>query len=254
MPLSEIEMALRSARSYSLATASLTIGMPPSISELLGERIVTRLRAELPSVALRIVEADSTRLAADLARRLIDAAVLVSVIPEQRVSRAPVLEEPLHLVVAPGSPCSGERRVPLRRLEELPLILPPGPSGLRINLERAAETAGIKISPAMEVDSLELTKRLVEQGAGCAILAQRVFRTEAERATLVGVPIENPGLAQPVLWAVKPDWRLPRAVYNDLERVVIEEWYEAVNSGQWPGKWLFDFKLLSIPFARVVRD
>lgn len=253
LPLSEIETALRSARSYSTQIkASLTIGMPPSISELFGQRVIARLRTELPNIALRIVEQDSSKLALDLSRRLIDTAVLVSVIPEQRVSRAQVLAEPLMLVGAPTSPVLAERTVPVQRLEDVPLILPSGPSGLRINLERAAEAAGIKIAPVMEVDSIELTKRLVADGTACAILPERAFRQEAARGDLAGIPVVEPRLTQPVLWAVRPDWRLPRAVYNAVERVVIEEWYDAVTSGAWPAEWVFDFSILSIPFAKPI--
>ena len=251
LPLSEIETALRSARSYSTQVkASLTIGMPPSISEFFGGRLVTRLRDELPNIALRIVEEDSSKLAFDLSRRVIDTAVLVSIVPEQRVSRVQVLSEPLLLVGAPDAPAVRQAAVPFRSLEGLPLILPSGSSGVRINLGRAAEAAAVKIAPVMEVDSIELTKRLVQQGHAYTILPQRAFRAEAEQAILTGVPILEPKLTQPVLWAVKPDWRLPRAVYNELERVVFEEWYDAVTSGEWPAEWVFDFSVLSIPFAR----
>ena len=52
-----------------------------------------------------------------------------------------------------------------------------------------------------------------------------------------------------MLWAVKPDWRLPRALYNELERIVIEEWHDAVITDQWRADWVFDFGLLSIPYA-----
>jgi LysR family transcriptional regulator, nitrogen assimilation regulatory protein len=250
LPLSEIETALRSARSYSThVKASLTIGMPPSISELFGKRLVTRLRDELPNIALRIVEDDSSKLAFDLSRRLIDTAVLVSVVPEQRVSRAQVLSEPLMLVGAADAPAVREG-VLLRNLEELPLILPSASSGVRINLSRAAEAAAVKIAPVMEVDSIELTKRLVQQGDLYTILPTRAFSAEVERGVLAGVPILEPRLTQPVFWAVKPDWRLPRAIYNELERVVIEEWYDAVNSGEWAAEWVFDFAILSIPFTR----
>jgi DNA-binding transcriptional LysR family regulator len=250
LPLGEIETALRGARSYAThVKASLTIGMPPAISDLFGGRLVTRLHRELPNIALRIVEEDSTRLASNLSRRMVDAAVLVSVIPDQRVSRVQVLREPMMLVGAPASPMLERGSVPLHRLGELPLILPSGPSGLRINLERAAEGAGIRIAPLMEVDSMELTKRLVGQGVGYAVLPQRTFRREAEQGTLVGVPIMEPELTQPILWAVKPDWRLPRSIYAELERVVIEEWHAMVTSGAWPAEWVFDFNILQIPFC-----
>jgi LysR family nitrogen assimilation transcriptional regulator len=142
--------------------------------------------------------------------------------------------------------------IPIRRLQDLPLILPSGPSGLRITLERAAEEAAIKITPAMEIDSIELTKRLVAEGLHYTILPERTFRGEAERGELIGIPLVDPGLNQPVLWAVKPDWRLSRAVYNELERVVFEEWYEAVISDEWRADWVFDFDILSIPFARKI--
>jgi LysR family transcriptional regulator, nitrogen assimilation regulatory protein len=250
LPLSEIETALRSARSYAThVKASLTIGMPPAISELFGARLIGRLAQDLPNIALRIVEEDSSKLSFDLSRRLVDAAILVSVVPEQRVSRAPVVSEPLMLVGAPDAMVLQQEHIVLRALEALPLVLPPEPSGLRINLGRAAEAAAIRVAPVMEVDSIELTKQILRQRECYTILPRRAFRAEAEQGLLAGVPIVEPALAQPVLWAVKPDWRLPRAVYNQLEKVLIEEWHEAVTSGEWPADWIFDFAILSIPFT-----
>jgi len=247
-PLGEIETALRSAQTYpTQVRASLTIGMPPSISALFGGRLVGRLREALPNIALRIVEEDSSKLALALVRRSIDAAVLVAVVPDQRVSRTQVLSEPLMLVGAPGA--FGEATISMRQIGTLPLVLPPLPSGLRITLERAAEAAGIKIAPVMEVDSIELTKQLVAETPNFTILPARNYRNEASRGLLVGIPILEPKLVQPVLWAVKPDWRLPRAVYNQLEKVVIEEWYYSVQSDEWPGEWVFDFGVLSLPFV-----
>jgi LysR family nitrogen assimilation transcriptional regulator len=247
-PLSEIETALRGAQSYATRVrASLTIGLPPSISMLLGGRLIGRLDEALPNVALRIVEEDSSKLAFALARRSIDAAVLVSIVPDQRVSRTQVLSEPLMLVGASGA--IDKATVPLQRLEVLPLVLPPLPSGLRITLQRAAEAAGIKIAPVMEVDSIELTKQLVAETPVFTILPARNFRIEAARGLLAGTAIVDPSLVQPVYWAVKPDWRLPRAVYNKLENVVIEEWHALVMSGDWPADWVLDFGVLSLPFA-----
>lgn len=253
LPLSEVETALRSARSFSgQIKASLTLGMPPAISELFGPRLVTRLRKELPNIALRVVEEDSTKLAFELSRRLVDTAILVSTIPEQRVSRTQVLSEPLMLVGAGNAAVLQHDAVLFRDIEGIPLVLPSAPSGVRINLERAAEAAGLKIAPALEVDSIELTKQIVQQGDAFTILPERAFRDEERRGVLTGVPIAEPNLTQPVLWAVKPDWRLPRTVYNELERVVFEEWYDAVTGGEWSAEWVFDFSILSIPFARSV--
>jgi DNA-binding transcriptional LysR family regulator len=212
-PLGEIETALRNARSYSTnIKASLTIGMPQGISTLFGGRLVARLRSELPNIAIRIVEEDSSKLASSLSRRLIDVAVLVSIIPDQRVSRAQVLSERLWLVGGAKAKLAGNEPYPVRKLEKLPLVLPPAPSGLRINLERAAETAGIKISAAVEADSTGLIKQLVRQEDLYTILPERDFREEIGLGSLRGWPLVEPELLQPVLWSVKPDWRHPRAL------------------------------------------
>jgi DNA-binding transcriptional LysR family regulator len=252
-PLTEIEAALRSVRSFSThVSASLTMGLPPSVSTLIGGRLVDRMRRELPNIALRIVEADSSKLAADLARRLIDTAILVSVVPEQRVSRAPVLSEPLYLVGTPEACAPYASQVQPRALEQAPLILPSEQSGVRINLSRYAETVGIKIVPAMEIDSVELTKQLLAGSAYCTILPERCMRDDVAKGVLAKLPIVDPPLTQEVFWAVKPDWRHPRVVYNELERIVFDEWYEAVTSGDWPAEWVFDFSVLSIPFRRSI--
>jgi len=131
--------------------------------------------------------------------------------------------------------------------------LPTSPSGSRINLERAAETAGLKIAPELEVDSIALTKQLVSRGGAFTILPARALRDEIDAGHLASAPIVDPTLSQPVYWAVKPDWRLPRPVYNELERIVIEEWYASVTTGEWPAEGVFDFSLLSIPFAGKVQ-
>jgi hypothetical protein len=38
---------------------------------------------------------------------------------------------------------------------------------------------------------------------------------------------------------------VPRSTYNEVERVIFEEWSAVVESGEWPAEWLFDRRLLS---------
>jgi hypothetical protein len=130
------------------------------------------------------------------------------------------------------------------------MIMPSSYSGLHIELSRAAANAGVKLTPAIEMESVEIAKQLVRKHGLYILMPERNFREEAKRNELVGIPVIDPSIAMPVFWGVKPDWRLPRALYNELERVVFEEWHDAVVSGEWPADWVFDFNLLSIPFRR----
>ena len=258
-PLKDIEAAINAASSCpGRAVASLILGLPPVASKMLGGRVVRRFQAELPDIALRIVEDDSSSLAAALARRTLDAAVLISFVPEQRVSQAEVMTEPLLLVGSPDALKKLDCPVRFADLVDLALILPCVHSGSRMNLDHVAETAGVKIAPTMVMDSLDVTKTLVRHGEFLTVLPASAFQAEAAQGQLLGLPISEPTPSQRVLWAVKPDWRLPRVVYNQLEKIVIEEWFELVERQAWPGEWTFNSALMSTPFSprqsRISRD
>jgi DNA-binding transcriptional LysR family regulator len=253
-PLQRIDIALRNVRSYSTRVeAALTLGLPPVIAQFLGPRLVGRLQRELPNLRLRIAEGDSGRLAEELARGLVDIAMLVGVAPDNKVFHAEVLKEQLSLVGPPDCPLAGREAVSFAELQELPLILPGTEAGLRTGLTKAAAAANVKIEPVLEIDSIELAKQAVKTGAGYTILPPLAFRSEAGRGELIGFPIVDPELDQGVLWAVQPHWRVPRSTYNQVERVVYEEWFAAVSSGEWPARWELDLSRLSLPIRRNQR-
>ena len=248
-PLGEIETALKSAATYTKQIkATVTMGFPPQLPALIGQRIVSRLQAELPNIALRIFEENSGNLASGLSRRVLDVAFLVTTIPEQRVSWTRILSEPLFLVGAPSPASPKGKSIRFNQLKDLPLVLPSAPAGLRILLEQAAAIAGTKITPVMEVHSPELTKQLVGVGDLYTLLPQRGFQSELKDGSLRCWSIVDPAVAQSVMWAVKPDLQLPRAVFDELERIVIEEAYDAVSGGEWPANWEYDFSRLSTSF------
>lgn len=250
-PLRLIDIALRNVRSYSVRIeASLTLGLPPVVAPVIGPRVVGRLQRELPNLRLRIAEGDSGKLAEDLARGLVDIALLVGVVPDSKVFHAEVISEQLLLVGRPDSPLASRKAIQFSALQNLRLILSGTQAGLRTRLTKVAAAQDAKIDAALEIDSIELAKQAVKAGAGYTILPPLAFKQEAERGDLVGIPIVEPELEQPVLWAVQPHWRVPRSLYNEVERVVYEEWFAAVASGEWPATWLLDLARLSLPIRR----
>jgi DNA-binding transcriptional LysR family regulator len=221
------------------------MGLSPPVAQLLGPRLFLRLARELPNLKLRFVESDSTSLAADLLRGVVDIAILTGVTPDDRVFCSEVLREPLMLVGAPGSALAGREAVTFEELAQFPLILPSQPDGLPIQLEKLAARVDAKIAAVSEVDSIGLAKDVVRAGAGYTILSPLAFRDEVARGELIAVRITEPDLDRSVLYAVQPLWRVPRSTYNEVERVIFEEWSAVVTSGEWPAEWLFDERLLS---------
>lgn len=245
-PLRQMDLALKNVRSFGARVdVSFTMGLPPGIAQLLGPRLFLRLARELPNLKLRFVEADSASLATDLLRGLVDIAILAGVTPDDRVFRREVLREPLLLVGAAASPLAQRDSVAFAELEHFPLILPAQPDGLPTQLEKLAARTGAKLTVASEVDSIALARHVVAAGAGYTILPPLACRDGVARGELAAVPVTDPDLDRSVLYAVQPLWRVPRSTYDEVERVLFEEWTEAVASGAWPAQWLFDHRLLS---------
>jgi DNA-binding transcriptional LysR family regulator len=245
-PLRQLDLALTNVRSYAARVdIAFTMGLPPPVAQLLGPRLFLRLGRELPNLKLRFVEQDSAGLAADLLRGVVDIAILAGVTPDDRVFSSEVLREPLLLVGGAGSALAGRASVAFPELHAFPLILPSQPDGLPTQLEKLAARTGSKIVIASEVDSIGLAKDVVRAGAGYTILPLLAFAAEAGRGELIGVPVTDPELDRLILYAVQPHWRVPRSTYNEVERVIFEEWSTLVESGAWPAEWLFDYRLLS---------
>src|SRR5579864_2515722 len=85
-PIDLVHIALHNVRSFATRVeASLVLGLPPEIAPILGTRLIGRLRHDLPNLGLKVVNSDSATLAADLARGLIDIALLVATVPVEKI-------------------------------------------------------------------------------------------------------------------------------------------------------------------------
>jgi DNA-binding transcriptional LysR family regulator len=246
-PLQQVNNVLRNVRCNSARTeSSLVLGLSPVIAQVLGPRVVRRLQKDLPKLRLKIAEGDSETLAAELARGLVDIALLIGTFPAEKVHHAEVIRETLLLVVPPGSELARRESVALRELPDLPLILPSAEASLRTQLAKLELSLEITLNIALEIDSVELRKQAVRANLGFAILPPVAFKAEMERLELVGVPIVDPELTQVVRWAVRPLWRAPRSTYDQVELAIYEEWFSAVSGGEWPARWLIDLNRISL--------
>ena len=68
-----------------------------------------------------------------------------------------------------------------RRSRELPLVLPPEPNPLRIEVDRAAEAAGITLDVPVEVEGIRLIADLVVAGDYASILPETAIPPELEQ-------------------------------------------------------------------------
>lgn len=240
-PLELLHVALGNVRHHSMPVeASLVLGLPPEIAPVFGPRILGRLQRDLPALKLRIAQNDSARLAADLARGVVDIAIIVGIFPAEKVFHSEVMSEPLFLVAKAGSALADRASIKFKDLADLPLIVPGAHAGIRTKLAKTELVSGITLEIALEIDSADLAKEAARAGLGYAILPPVAFKAEADRGELVGIPIVEPEIEQIVRFSVRPLWRVTRATFDQVEHAIFDEWQTAVASGEWGGTWLFD--------------
>jgi len=175
LTLRHAEQAMRAAQQARLS-GSVSVGLAPTTSAVLGLPLMQAMRERYPDVRLHMVESMSGHLTAMLNARQLDLAVLFDTRLHQTRqagggrgwSVLPLLEEDLFLVQ-----CAGAPRLPaeiaIADLAEVPLILPTGPHGLRSTLDTAFAGAGIAPRVVLEVDSLAMVMAAVDAGLGASL-------------------------------------------------------------------------------------
>jgi LysR family nitrogen assimilation transcriptional regulator len=129
----------------------------------------------------------------------------------------------------------------IRDLAELPLIVPGFPHANRRVLEQAAVQHGVHLRVVLEVDSVALTKALVNRGLGYSLLTYTAIQDEVQRGDLRALPIERPSIRSIVSLATLREQRASRLV-RTMADVVRDNVHELAVNGAWKDyvTWLGD--------------
>ncbi len=177
LTLRHAEQAVRSAQQARLS-GSVSVGLAPTTSAMLGLPMMQAMRARYPDVRLHMVEGMSGHLTDMLNARALDMAVLFDARLHGGQARAggrrwqvhPLIEEELFLIRARGHP--PEPLPPQMALADLAgesLILPTGLHGLRSTLDTAFSQARFTPHLVLEVDSLSMVMAAVDAGLGSTV-------------------------------------------------------------------------------------
>lgn len=249
LTLRHAEQAVRAAQQARLS-GTVTVGLAPTTSGVLGLPLMQAMRSRYPDVRLHMVEGMSGHLTDMLHARQLDLAVLFDTRLHQaqpagtgrRWQVQPLLEEDLFLICARGGP--GARRLPetitVAELGDEPLILPTGPHGLRSTLDTAFARDRVAPHIVLEVDSLAMVMAAVDAGLGSTLqpwAAMGRYPDAARRfqcARLTDAPARRVNL----LCSLSEDELSPAAL---AARVVVADCVRGlVEAGQWFGTTLIE--------------
>lgn len=174
-----------------LQTGDATFGVVGTASRWLVPSLVADLTRRASGVHLRVTEGASERLAAQVANQEMAQAVVTEPVTDHRLVLEHLLDEEL-VGIAPESVDVGPEPVPLSRLAELNIVLPPIGNPLRTEVESAAALAHVRLKVPVEVDGVRLIADMVMAGVGAAVLPATALSggevPGVRRFTLAGVP------------------------------------------------------------------
>ncbi|MGV3652977.1 MAG: LysR substrate-binding domain-containing protein [Noviherbaspirillum sp.] len=181
---------LVAAQADSGPAGTVTIGLPWTVSSLLGLALLAEVREKFRAVRLEIVEGPSSSLATLLSQGKIEIAVLFDTVAASGLVMRPVLSEPLFLVGPPGS-LAGLQGAGFPDMAQRPLLLMSRPNGIRELVERGCSEAGLRPDIAAEINAPDLLLRAVKAGLGFSVLPACGLEEPVSRGELDAVALEN---------------------------------------------------------------
>lgn len=178
------------------AESRVTFAIPTELSVPLVSPLAAAVRSRWPDVTLDVREGSGADLEEWLLNRHVDLAVLQDPPTLPDIEIAPILTEDLGVVVPARSPLADTiRPLSLRDLAGETLVLPGRQHWIRRRMERAAQHAGVRLMPAVQVSSSALAKVMVHNGFGCTVLPRSCVQDEIARGAVVFRPLAYPSLA-----------------------------------------------------------
>ncbi|MGE0803450.1 MAG: LysR family transcriptional regulator [Lautropia sp.] len=195
------------------------IGLFPSVSRRLLPVLLADLRVRAPAVRLHVTEGFSGSLDEQLASGRIDLMVMnrygwTGGRDEDVLSSADT-----YLVGRPGHPLLADASVPFRRLDGVPLVLPPLPNGLRSIFDRHARRLDITIDVVLEVETLATMKTIAAAGEALTVLPLIAIEDEVAGGQLAASKIVRPGIERTITLSLSRQRPLSRAARLVASRV-----------------------------------
>ncbi|MDR3671392.1 MAG: LysR family transcriptional regulator [Holophaga sp.] len=217
----------------------VTVGMVPSLVNLLTSPVMAAVSARYPGIKLRFSTGGYSDLMQDRVEAGdVDMALMSEYKPSPRIQAEPLLEEKLWLIGLPSAGLRADHPVPVSELGGKPLILPSTFKGFRLLVEHACTLEGVHLTIAAETNSVHVQRCLVLGGQGLTILPIVTVADDVARGLLSAAPLTAPEVVRKILLAMPNASHIPQSV-RCVASVITEEIRDTVLRGDWPAaQWL----------------
>jgi LysR family nitrogen assimilation transcriptional regulator len=183
----------------------VVVGLPPSIGKLLTVRLVEQFRERYAQASIGIVEGLSASMQEWLLLGRLDVALLYNPPVNPQLEYERVRSSELYLIGAAGGRKNSRARLPasvrLAELAHYPLIIPSRPNVFRNLIEADCARHDVKLTVALEIDSITAVLDLVERGFGYAVLTRDALQGHQATRPLAAARIVAPTISTPLVIA-----------------------------------------------------
>ena len=216
----------------------VSVGLLPSVCDLLSSRLVKAVSLVQPGIRIRIVMGYAGHLQQWLSAGEVDLALLYDPAPSPDLMVRPLLEESLWVVGLKKSGLRPQMPVHIADLANHPLILPGASHGLRTLVEHACAAQSVRLNVVAETNSMSVQKSLVLGGHGWTILPSIAIVDDVASGRLAAAPFSEPPLQRKIVLAT-PAKLKKTAPTTCVEAALVACMKQSVQRGEWPAtRWL----------------
>lgn len=212
------------------AGGHLSIGAPALFCHSLFPRVLGTFHARYPAIALSVITADPDSMAARLAHRELDLALLPFPMRQQSLGMVRLGRDELVAIVTPDDELAGRGRIEAQELKRRDLIVPNPGNRLWAAWDSFLVEAGVFPNIKIETDDLDLAKQLAIEGHGVTVGPRWSVRTEVEQGRLRAISLGRAGVYREWCLAYHHGVELTGARRNFL-RICNEEMPRLLGAG-----------------------
>ena len=212
---------------YRSPRGELSVSTNEAASLYLLPGIFAQFRKQYNRVNLSIVRAERSRTIEAVISRDADFGVVSTPVQDTRLEAMPLFKDDVMLVVPGMHPLASRSTVKLDVMLQYPLLLMKH-GRLREKINHFLHTHDVRPRVAMELESSELLKRLIQAGVGIGFLPESNVRPEAEAGLVKTIRVDGMRVQRELALIYRKDKVLTRAAQAFLEVATLGTPHSAV--------------------------
>jgi DNA-binding transcriptional LysR family regulator len=217
--LANLEQSL--ADLQGLKGGTLTVSVASTVN-VFAARMLAHFHELNPDVRISLNVVNREKLLQHLTENSIDLALMGKPPEGFGLTAKPLLENPLVVIAAYGHPLMKDKKIPMQRFVEEPLIGREQGSGTRSTLEKYFAEHGYNYDAAMEMNKNEAIKQAVEAGLGLGVVSLHTVQAEISAGQLCVLDVQGFPLKRQWYLVQRENKRLSPAA-NAFTQMVMKE-------------------------------